>query len=280
MTKLALRLTASLLPLFAVAAAPPAARVTPMTPDVVGKYEPILPEADYVKRVVMVPMRDGTKLYTVLVMKKGVANAPILLSRTPYDAKSSANRVPSQRGADILPVMYKEFFDDGYIIVHQDIRGLHNSEGQFVMNRPIAGPLNPTGIDESTDAYDAIDWLVKNVPESNGKVGTIGSSYLGFLTLASEINPHPALKAAVPQSPMVDGWMGDDWFHNGAFRVGGFDFAVSQSTGKAEGGELATGPGDDYTRYLEAGSLADYARRLNIDNYPFVQKLMRNRAYT
>ena len=103
------------------------------------------------------------------------------------------------------------------------------------MNRPIVGPLNNTGIDESTDAYDAIDWLVKNVPESNGKVGTIGSSYLGFLTLASEINPHPALKAAVPQSPMVDGWMGDDWFHNGAFRTGSLDFAVSQSTGKGRG---------------------------------------------
>ena len=82
------------------------------------------------------------------------------------------SRVPSQRGVDILPVMDKEFFEDGYILVQQDIRGLHNSEGEFVMNRPIAGPLNPTGIDESTDAYDTIDWLVKNVPESNGKVGT------------------------------------------------------------------------------------------------------------
>ena len=142
----------------------------------------------------------------------------------------------SQSIVDILPIMYKEFVEDGYIIVYQDIRGLHNSEGQFVMNRPIVGPLNKTGIDESTDAYDTIDWLVKNVPESNGKVGSIGSSYLGFLTLASEINPHPALKAAVPQSPMVDGWMGDDWFHNGAFRTGSLDFAVSQSTGKGDGG--------------------------------------------
>ena len=167
MIKLALRLTASLLPLFAIAAAPPA-RVTPMTPDVVAKYEPILPEADYIKRVVMVPMRDGTKLYTVIVMKKGARNAPILLSRTPYDAKSSTNRTPSQHGADILQVMFKEFFDDNYIIVQQDIRGLHNSEGDFVMNRPIVGPLNNTGIDESTDAYDTIDWLVKNVPEGNG----------------------------------------------------------------------------------------------------------------
>jgi hypothetical protein len=278
MPKLALRLAASLLPLIAVAAAPPP--VTPMTPDVVAKYDPVLPEADYIKRVAMVPMRDGTKLYTVIIMKKGTANAPILLSRTPYDAKGSANRVPSQRIHDILPVMDWDFVDDNYIRVYQDIRGLHNSEGEFVMNRPIVGPLNHTGIDESTDAYDTIDWLVKNVPESNGKVGTIGSSYLGFLTLASEINPHPALKAAVPQSPMVDGWMGDDWFHNGAFRVSSFDFAVSQSTAKAEGSGLALGTGDDYTRYLEAGSMGDYAKRLRIDHYPFVQKLMQNPAYT
>jgi putative CocE/NonD family hydrolase len=280
MTKLALRFTSSLLSLLSLAAAPQSTTVTPMTPDVVAKYDPVLAEADYVRRVAMVPMRDGTKLYTVMVMKKGANNAPILLSRTPYDAKGSMNRVRSQRGVEILPVMYKEFFEDGYIIVQQDIRGLHNSEGEFVMNRPIAGPLNKTGIDESTDAYDAIDWLVKNVPEGNGKVGTIGSSYLGFLTLASEINPHPALKAAVPQSPMVDGWMGDDWFHNGAFRTGSLDFAVDQSTAKAEGSGLATGTGDDYTRYLEAGSMGDYARRLGIDHYPFVQKLFQNPAYT
>ncbi|MFL6746867.1 MAG: CocE/NonD family hydrolase [Sphingomicrobium sp.] len=280
MIRALIRSAASLLPLLALASAPPPARVTPMTPDVVAKYDPVLAEADYVKRVAMVPMRDGTKLYTVIIMKKGTRNGPILLSRTPYDAKGSTNRTPSQSVIDILPIMYKEFVNDGYIIVQQDIRGLHNSEGQFVMNRPIVGPLNNTGIDESTDAYDAIDWLVKNVPESNGRVGTIGSSYLGFLTLASEINPHPALKAAVPQSPMVDGWMGDDWFHNGAFRTGGLDFAVSQSTGKAEGSGLAKGPGDDYTRYLEAGSMADYARRLNIENYPFVQKLFQNPAYT
>jgi len=275
-----LRTAASLLPLLSLAAAPQATPVTPMTPDVVAKYDPVLPEADYVKRVAMVPMRDGTKLYTVIVMKKGATNAPILLSRTPYDAKGTMNRVASQHGVDIMPIMYREFFNDNYIIVQQDIRGLHNSEGQFVMNRPIVGPLNKTGIDESTDAYDTIAWLVKNVPESNGKVGTIGSSYLGFTTLASEINPHPALKAAVPQSPMVDGWMGDDWFHNGAFRVSGFDYAVDQSTAKAEGRGLAFGTGDDYTRYLEAGSMGDYARRLRIENYPFVQKLMQNPAYT
>ena len=274
-----LRAAASLLPLLATAAVQ-AQPVTPMTPDVVAKYDPVLPEADYVKRVAMVPMRDGTRLYTVIVFKKGTTNGPILLSRTPYDAKGSTNRIASQRGVDILPAMDNEFFDDGYIIVQQDIRGIHNSEGVYVMNRPIVGPLNTTGIDESTDAYDTIDWLVKNVPESNGKVGVIGSSYLGFTTLAAEINPHPALKAAVPESPMVDGWMGDDWFHNGAFRVNSFDYAVSQSTAKAEDGGIAVGTGDDYTRYLEAGSVGDYARRLRIDNYPFVRKLMDNPAYT
>ena len=281
MTKFALRLTAAALPLLALAAAPPPKPITPMTPDVVASYNQLLPQADFTRREAMVPMRDGTKLYTVIFMKKGTTNGPILLSRTPYDAKGSTSRTSSKSVVDVLPIMYKEFVEDGYIIVQQDIRGLHNSQGTFVMNRPIAGPLNNTKIDESTDAYDTIDWLVKNVPESNGRVGTIGSSYLGFLTLASEINPHPALKAAVPQSPMVDGWMGDDWFHNGAFRVGGFDFAVSQSTGKAEAGaSIPVGTGDDYTRYLEAGSMGDYARKYNIENVPFVQKLMQNPAYT
>jgi putative CocE/NonD family hydrolase len=276
-----LRLTAALLPLLALAAAPAPQRVTPMTPDVVASYNEILPQADFIRREAMVPMRDGTKLYTVIFMKKGTTNGPILLSRTPYDAKGSTDRTASLKVVDKLPIMYKEFVEDGYIIVQQDIRGLHNSEGTFVMNRPIVGPLNNTGIDESTDAYDTIDWLVKNVPESNGKVGTIGSSYLGFLTLASEINPHPALKAAVPQSPMVDGWMGDDWFHNGAYRTGGFDFGLSQSTGKADAGaSVPVGTGDDYTRYLEAGSMADYARKYQIENVPFVQKLMQNPAYT
>src|SRR5689334_13454452 len=142
MTHICLRAAASLLPLLFVAAAPPA--VTPMTPDVVESYDPVLPEADYIKRVAMVPMRDGTKLYTVMVMKKGTTKGPILLSRTPYDAKSSMSRAASQHGVDILAAMYKEFFEDGYIIVQQDIRGMHNSEGQFVMNRPIAGPLNNT----------------------------------------------------------------------------------------------------------------------------------------
>ncbi len=257
-----------------------APKVTPMTSDSVATYDSTRAEADYIKRVEMVPMRDGVKLYTVIVMKKGTAGGPILLSRTPYDAKGSASRAHSQLTTEILPVMDKEFVEDNYIRVYQDIRGEHHSEGDFILTRPIVGPLNSTGIDESTDAYDTIDWLVKNVHESNGKVGVIGSSYLGFTTLMAEINPHPALKAAVPQSPMVDTWIGDDAFHNGAFRVPQLDYAVGQSTAKAEGEGLAVGVGDDYTRYLETGSAGDYARRWGMDKYPFVQKLMQNPAYT
>ncbi len=262
------------------AAAPAAAEVTPITPDVVANYEETRPQADFVKRVVMVPMRDGVKLYTVIVMKKGTSKAPILLSRTPYDAKDTTARTKSQLITEILPAMDAEFVEDNYIRVYQDIRGLHNSEGQFVMTRPVRGPLNSTGIDESTDAFDTIDWLVKNVPESNGNVGVVGSSYLGFTTLMAEIDPHPAVKAAAPQSPMVDTWIGDDDFHNGAFRNPTLDYVVEQSTGKAEGSKLAVGVGDDYTRYLEAGSTGDYARQWGIDQYPFAQKLMRNPAYT
>ena len=257
------------------------APVTPMTPDVVAHYDPVLPAADFIRREEMVPMRDGVKLYTIIVMKKGVTGAPILLSRTPYDAHEAVPRTTSLRGIDILAAMDAEFFEDGYIRVYQDIRGLHRSDGQFVMNRPLAGPLNHTGIDESTDAYDTVDWLVKHLPESNGKVGVIGSSYLGFTTLMAEINPHPAVKAAVPESPMVDGWMGDDWFHNGAFRVSGFDYALEQSTGKADGkAAIPHGGGDDYTNYLAAGSMGDYAVKYGIADVPFVRKLMDNPAYT
>jgi len=255
--------------------------VTPMTPDVFDHYDEIRPDADFVKRVEMIPMRDGVKLYTVVVMKKGVKNAPIILSRTPYDAAGTTNRVASQDVTEVMSAMDKPFLESGYIIVYQDIRGMHHSEGTWVMNRPVIGPLNDTGIDESTDAYDTIDWLVKNTPESNGKVGIIGSSYLGFTTLMAEINPHPALKAAVPQSPMVDGWMGDDWFHNGAFRVSGFDYALEMSVDKGDGGaRIPGGVGDDYNRYLDAGSVGDYARKWGIEGVPFIQKLMQNPAYT
>jgi len=263
----------------ALAQDPP--RVTPMTSDFVEKYESTLPFADFIRKEAMVPMRDGVKLYTTWIMKKGVTRGPILLSRTPYDAHKSVHRTASQRIVDVVEIMDAEFVEDGYVRVYQDIRGLHRSEGAWVLNRPIVGPLNDTGIDESTDAYDTIEWITKNIAESNGNVGVIGSSYLGFTTLMTLINPHPAVKAAVPQSPMVDGWMGDDWFHNGAFRISAFDFAVGQGTNKANGGgSFALGAGDDYTRYLEAGSAGDYARMLGITQFPGVRKFLENPAYT
>ncbi len=255
--------------------------VTPMTPDVVEKYEQVLPSADYVRRELMVPMRDGVKLYTVVVMKKGTKNAPILLSRTPYNATRATSRVASQRIVDILEIMDAEFAEDGYIRVYQDIRGMYKSEGTWVLNRPLVGPLNDTGIDESTDAYDTIEWLVKNTPEANGNVGAIGSSYLGFTALMTLINPHPALKAVIAQSPMVDGWMGDDWFHYGAFRINSIGFPLYLGLNKGRGGGgFALGGGDDYTTYLEAGSVGDFVNKMGAGHVPGIRKFLENPAYT
>lgn len=263
------------------ATASPPARVTPMTPDVVDQYERVRPTADFVRREAMVPMRDGVKLFTVVMMKKGTADAPILLSRTPYDASQQTSRVKSQRIVDMLEVMDAEFVEDGYIRVYQDIRGMHKSEGQWILNRPLSGPLNDTGIDESTDAYDTIEWLVRNTPETNGNVGVIGTSYLGFTALMTLIDPHPALKAVIAQSPMVDGWMGDDWFHNGAFRVTSLGFPLSQGFNKGDGGgEFALGGGDDYTRYLEAGSVGDFVALVGAGHVPGIRKFLENPAYT
>jgi putative CocE/NonD family hydrolase len=274
-------MAAALLPLLAAGPVLAQTAVTPMTPSVVAKYQAVNPDAaDYVRREVMIPMRDGVKLYTVIFFKKGTKNGPILLSRTPYDAKGSTSRNQSPRLTEVLPAMDAEFVDDGYIRVYQDIRGMYNSEGAFIMTRPIIGTGgNTTKVDESTDAYDTIDWLVKNVPESNGKVGVVGSSYLGFTTLMSEINPHPALKAVAPQSPMVDTWIGDDSFHNGAFRQGTFDYEVEQSTAKGNGGGPAYGDVDYYQMYLDDGSAGDHARKYGMDTYPFNQLILEHPAY-
>jgi uncharacterized protein len=253
------------------------AQTPPMLNDIVPSYEVARPQADYIRREVMIPMRDGTKLFTVIVMKKGTKDAPVLLTRTPYDANRATSRNRSQSINEILPVMDADFVQDGYIRVYQDVRGLHKSEGEYVMNRPLRGPLNDTAVDHATDAYDTIDWLVKNVPESNGRVGITGSSYPGFTALMALIDPHPALKAAVPQSPMVDGWMGDDWFHNGAFRNPAFDYIISQ-TAKKGGGDVPFG-GDDYDTFLAAGSTGDFARAYGVDAFPAARKMMEHPAY-
>jgi putative CocE/NonD family hydrolase len=264
--------------LFAAPAASVLAQTDPMTPDMVARYERVRPQADYVRREAMIPMRDGVRLYTVIVMRKGTRGGPILLTRTPYDAAKTTWRNPSQRIEEILPVMDADFVDDGYIRVYQDVRGEHRSEGDYVMTRPVRGPLNHSAVDHATDAYDTIDWLVKNVPESNGRVAITGSSYPGFTSLMALVDPHPALKAAVPQSPMVDGWMGDDWFHNGAFRQTNYDYITGQ-TAKEGNGPVPWGGGDDYSLYLAAGSSGDFARAYGLEAFPFARKLFEHPAY-
>ena len=250
----------------------------PMTPDAIAKYEIVQPQADYIRREVMIPMRDGVKLFTVIVMRKGTSHGPMLLTRTPYDAGKTTMRNRSQTITEILPISDTEYVNDGYIRVYQDVRGIHGSEGDYVMVRPLRGPLNATAVDHATDAYDTIDWLVKNVPESNGKVGITGSSYPGFTSLMALVDPHPALKAAVPQSPMVDGWIGDDWFHNGAWRQSNFDY-IAEQTAKKGDGAVPYGTDDDYDAYLRAGSAGDFARAYGLEAFPFARKLMEHPAY-
>ena len=222
-------------------------------------------ESDYQKREVMIPMRDGVKLYTVIVVPNGAKNAPILFTRTPYHAKGRATRSESASMLQTLPQGDEVFVADGYIRVFQDVRGQHGSEGDYEMTRPLRGPLNSTTTDHSTDAYDSIDWLVKNIPESNGCVGMTGSSYEGFTVVMALINPHPALKVAAPMSPMVDGWMGDDWYHYGAFRQTTLDYFAGQGPGRTGGFAIVHASPDDYDNFLRVGSAGDFAKAAGLE---------------
>jgi putative CocE/NonD family hydrolase len=261
-------------------AASVSAQTSPMTPDIPAKgFVTPTGNNDYDKRVVMVPMRDGTKLYTVIVVPKGARNAPILLTRTPYDAANRARRIDSPHMRDILPQGDEVFVDGGYIRVFQDIRGKYGSEGDYVMTRPLRGPLNTTRVDHATDAWDTIDWLVKHVPESNGKVGMLGSSYEGFTVVMALTDPHPALKVAAPQSPMIDGWMGDDWLNYGAFRQVNFGYFTGQLAKRGKGPAIPSVGYDDYTTFLRAGSAGDYAKANGLDQLPWWHKLIEHPAY-
>ena len=254
------------------------AQTSPMAPDLAPGFTAPQDQADYIKREVMIPMRDGVRLHTVIVVPKGASKAPVILTRTPYNADGRARRNVSPSMQASLP-LGDEVFGRDFIRVFQDVRGKYGSEGDYVMTRPIRGPLNTSRTDHSTDAWDTIEWLVKNVPETNGKVGMIGSSYEGFTVLMALAEPHPALKAAVPMSPMVDGWRGDDWFHNGAFRVNTLDYIASQTSAKGRGEPLATGVYDDYESVLRAGSVSALARRHGLDQLNFTRKLFEHPAY-
>jgi uncharacterized protein len=260
-------------------AAQQAASLPSETPE---KVEPVTDSFDYVKRDVMIAMRDGVKLHTVIVIPKGAKNAPILLTRTPYNATAQISHAASSHLGPILngyDNAVDVILEGGYIRVVQDVRGKYGSEGDYVMTRPLHGPLNPTPVDHSTDTYDTIDWLVKNVPESNGKVGILGISYDGFLPLMALVNPHPALKVAVPMNPMVDGWMGDDWFHNGAFRQQNMPYIYEQEATRSNTEHWWTNHFDDYDVYLEAGSAGELGRRHGLEQVGFWRKLLDHPSY-
>jgi putative CocE/NonD family hydrolase len=255
------------------------AQDAPVNSDIPNKFTAPETNYDYVKRIEMVPMRDGVKLYTVIVIPKGARHAPILLTRTCYDAASRAKRTESPHMLDALPQGDDVFVKAGYIRVFQDVRGKYGSEGNYLMTPPPLGPLNRSGADDTTDGYDTIDWLVKNVPESNGRVGMVGSSYEGFTVVMALIHPHPALKVAAPESPMVDGWMGDDWFHYGAFRETGLDYFPEQTTARGKGESIPREAYDDYTNFLRSGSAGDFARAGGLDQLPFWRKIEEHPAY-
>jgi putative CocE/NonD family hydrolase len=255
---------------------------TDLASETPARFVPVTDSFDYVKRDVMIPMRDGVKLHTVIVIPKGAKNAPILLTRTPYNASAQLSHAASSH---LGPILYgydnalEVIVQGGYIRVVQDVRGKYGSEGDYVMTRPLHGPLNPTAVDHATDTYDSIDWLVKNIPESNGKVGILGISYDGFLPLMALVNPHPALKVSVPMNPMVDGWMGDDWFHNGAFREQNMPYIYEQEGTRNNSQPWWTDHFDDYDFYMAAGSAGELGRRHGLEQVGFWRKLLEHPSY-
>ncbi|HET7569494.1 MAG TPA: CocE/NonD family hydrolase [Gammaproteobacteria bacterium] len=246
-------------------------------------FTPKTSSFDYHKYSVDIPMRDGVKLHTVIIVPNCAKHAGILLTRTPYNAEgltshaASGHLGPILEGYDNVTDIIKE---DCYIRVVQDIRGKYGSEGAYVMNRPLAsGPLNPTPVDDSTDAYDTIQWLVKHVSQSNGKVCIIGISYDGFEPLMALVHPAPALKCSVPMNPMVDGWMGDDWFHNGAFREQNIPYIYEQEASRTNKYKWWSDYYDDYDLYLNAGSAGAVARNHGMKQLGFWRKIVAHPAY-
>jgi uncharacterized protein len=233
---------------------------------------------DYRLIEAMIPMRDGVKLHAVILKPADIATPlPFLMQRTPYgvDGTSGAGFF---RGRP-------ELARDGYIYVGEDIRGRFKSEGEFVMSRPMADHRDPKAIDESTDTYDTVEWLLKNVPGNNGRVGVVGTSYPGFLAMAAGIDPHPAVKAISPQAPMIDVWMGDDFFHNGAFRQSyGYDYVKamesSKETGEVDYGKDRDGkPVDGYDFFLERGDFQQDVKKSGSKMLPTWRLFLDHPAY-
>ncbi len=276
-------LGAPLLPAPAAAQGSPAPAAPQGLPsETPAHFKPVTTSFNYTRRDVMIPMRDGVKLHTVILIPKGAHDAPILLTRTPYDASKMASHTasghlgPALEGYDNPTDV---IVDGGYIRVLQDIRGKYGSQGDYVMTRPLRGPLNPTAVDESTDTYDSIDWLITHLPQRNGKEGILGISYDGFLPLMALVHPHPALKVAVPMNPMVDGWRGDDWFHNGAFREQGMPYIYVQEATRDSKEPWWSNTYDDYDMFLRAGSAGELGREHGMEQLGFWRKLLAHPSY-
>ncbi|HEX6536812.1 MAG TPA: CocE/NonD family hydrolase [Gemmatimonadaceae bacterium] len=217
----------------------------------------------YERRELTIPVRDGTRLFAVALIPEGARQPlPILLIRTPYSAAGTF------RSAE-LPAAYRELAEDGYIFVAEDIRGRFGSGGEFVMIRAQHDPRNPRGTNESTDAYDTIDWLVKHLPGNNGKVGVLGISYPGWLAGLAGVGAHPALKAISPQAPTTDTWLGDDFFHQGAFRqTQGLEFAAFMETEPGRFHFMSIPTYDHYDFYLAYPTLDSIARATGVARLP------------
>ncbi len=232
----------------------------------------------YTRSEAMVPVRDGVMLHVVVLRPKGSETAgvplPILLDRTPYGADGSNQTVNNGK---------PELAASGYIFVYADIRGRYGSQGQFVMNRPVVHKIgnrtDPKLVDESSDTYDTVGWLVKNLPNNNGRVGVLGVSYPGFLAMMAGVDHHPAVKAISPQAPMTDVWMGDDFFHNGAMReTYVFDYAIGLESGKTT--TFPTASGDNYDYFLKYGNFAGAAAAAKISSFPTIQHVIAEPGYT
>jgi putative CocE/NonD family hydrolase len=239
-------------------------------------------KAHYTKFEYRIPMRDGKKLFTaVYVPKEQSQRYPILLTRTPYTVGPyGADQYRDDLGPSPL------FGKEGYIFVYQDVRGRWMSEGEYVNMRPYIPSKNgPNDVDESSDTYDTIDWLLKHVPNHNGKVGQSGISYPGFYTAAGMIDAHPALKAASPQAPVTDWFIGDDWHHNGAlFLPHVFNFMAEFGRPRPEptkkrGPRFEHGTPDGYEFFLRMGPLANADAKYFKGDVAFWNEVMRHGTY-